>query len=192
METLCPQVSICGYPKRRHVYRWVHVYLSPSIHPNIYVYGHPSIFRYMHFGAASRHACGRAVAGAGVATWVASALGYNHCFECVGVSISVPNACMRVCVCVCACVVTFCGFGPFEPMSVRVARRARPHARAVHCRWIFSTKVKALPEWLGQCKLLETLCVPPQPRRLARSRRRRRCAAARAVPRRALGRTTRR
>ncbi len=46
-------------------------------------------------------------------------------------------------------------------MSVRVARRARPHARAVHCRWIPSTKVKALPESLGQCKLLESLCVLP-------------------------------
>ena len=44
-----------------------------------------------------------------------------------------------------------------------VARRARPHARAVRGRSIGSTKVKALPESLGQCKLLETLCVPPSP-----------------------------
>jgi hypothetical protein len=38
-----------------------------------------------------------------------------------------------------------------------------PHARAVRGRSIFSTKVKALPEWLGQCKLLEELCVPRPP-----------------------------
>jgi hypothetical protein len=34
-----------------------------------------------------------------------------------------------------------------------------PHAHVVRGRIISSTKVKALPEWLGQCKLLETLCV---------------------------------
>jgi hypothetical protein len=34
-----------------------------------------------------------------------------------------------------------------------------PHARAVRGRDISRTKVKALPESLGQCKLLETLCV---------------------------------
>jgi hypothetical protein len=39
------------------------------------------------------------------------------------------------------------------------ARRVRPHGRS-----IFSTKVTALPESLGQCKLLEYLCVPPPAR----------------------------
>ena len=34
-------------------------------------------------------------------------------------------------------------------------------AHAVRRRDISSTKVKALPEWLGQCTLLEILCVPP-------------------------------
>ncbi len=34
-------------------------------------------------------------------------------------------------------------------------------ARAVRRRIISSTKVKALPESLGQCTLLEELCVPP-------------------------------
>ncbi len=48
------------------------------------------------------------------------------------------------------------------------ARRAQPHVRG---RSISSKKVRALPEWLGQCKLLETLCVPRPPRRRrARSR----------------------
>ncbi len=44
-------------------------------------------------------------------------------------------------------------------------------------RSITATKVKALPEWLGRCKLLEILCVLH--RRLECSRRCRRCAAAR-------------
>ncbi len=34
-------------------------------------------------------------------------------------------------------------------------------ARTVRRRSIGSTKVKYLPEWLGQCTLLEELCVPP-------------------------------
>jgi hypothetical protein len=38
-----------------------------------------------------------------------------------------------------------------------------PHARAVRGRSIASTKVRALPESLGQCKLLEELCVPRPP-----------------------------
>jgi hypothetical protein len=38
-----------------------------------------------------------------------------------------------------------------------------PHARAVRGRDIASTKVRALPEWLGQCKLLGELCVPRPP-----------------------------
>ncbi len=42
--------------------------------------------------------------------------------------------------------------------------RSRSHvypwvACAVHGRVIYSTKVRALPESLGQCKLLEFLCV---------------------------------
>jgi hypothetical protein len=47
-------------------------------------------------------------------------------------------------------------------------RSVRPHVRggtrcAVRGRHITSTKVTALPEWLGQCKLLVTLCVPRPP-----------------------------
>jgi hypothetical protein len=38
-----------------------------------------------------------------------------------------------------------------------------PHARAVRGRYIASTKVRALPESLGRCKLLEELCVPHPP-----------------------------
>ncbi len=67
------------------------------------------------------------------------------------------------------------------PRLPMVARRARPHARTVRGRYIAFTKVRALPEWLGQCKLLQGLCVPrPPPRRRARLRRCRRGAAARA------------
>ena len=50
----------------------------------------------------------------------------------------------------------------------------RPHTRAVRGRVISATKVKALPESLGQCKLLETLCVgaaaPPAVRASAAER----------------------
>jgi hypothetical protein len=63
-----------------------------------------------------------------------------------------------------------------SPRPSIVARRARPHACAVRGRYIFSTKVKALPEWLGQCRLLQTLCV--RARRRCRTRRCRRCACA--------------
>ncbi len=50
-----------------------------------------------------------------------------------------------------------------------VARRPQPHARAVRGRSISYTNVHALPESLGQCKLLVELCVPrPPPRRRAR------------------------
>ncbi len=49
-------VDMCVYWDRYCAHRWVHLYLSPSIQLN------PSIFRYMNFGAASRNACGRAVA----------------------------------------------------------------------------------------------------------------------------------
>ncbi len=45
------------------------------------------------------------------------------------------------------------------PKSCPWARRARPHAAAMHGRDIASTKVKALPESLGNSALLESLCV---------------------------------
>ncbi len=48
---------------------------------------------------------------------------------------------------------------PFEPVSAHCCAAGAPaHARG---RFISSTKVKALPKSLGQCKLLQTLCVPP-------------------------------
>jgi hypothetical protein len=161
IDTLCTQVSICACAQAdatridgctcisRHPFSiYVH-------HPfSIYVHGHPSIFRYMYFGAALRRACGRAFA-ADAPAWAASALGYNHRSECTGV----PITCMRVCVR--ACVVTFHGFARSTPRLPIVARRARPHVREGHGRSIYSTKVKALPESLGQCKLLQYLCVAP-------------------------------
>jgi hypothetical protein len=62
-------------------------------------------------------------------------------------------------------------------------------ARAVRGRSIASTKVRALPESLGQCKLLETLCVPrPPPPPPVRVRGGAGAAPRRvALPRRALG-----
>jgi hypothetical protein len=51
---------------------------------------------------------------------------------------------------------------PVRPHVRPSSRGGRgPHARAVRGRHIRATKVKALPESLGRCKLLETLCVPP-------------------------------
>ncbi len=68
--------------------------------------------------------------------------------------------------CVCAC-------NPWRLSiaSARFAPKVRrwsrggcgPHARAVRGRDISWTKVKALPESLGQCKLLVGLCVPRPP-----------------------------
>jgi hypothetical protein len=49
----------------------------------------------------------------------------------------------------------FHGSAPFDPTSA--------HCRVAGGRAIYATKVKALPESLGQCKLLETLCVPRPP-----------------------------
>ncbi len=59
------------------------------------------------------------------------------------------------------------------PPRLSIVSRRAPAARGRdRGRSIASTKVKALPEWLGQCKLLETLCARAcRRRRLARSRR---------------------
>ncbi len=74
--------------------------------------------------------------------------------ECTGVSIS----CVRVCVRAWRLSMDSARSTARLPDA---ARWARPHARAVCGRSIHSTKVKALPESLGNWKLLETLCVPP-------------------------------
>jgi hypothetical protein len=167
-DTLRTQVSICACTQtdatrargfNRHPF--IYIYMS--------VYGHLSKFRHMYFGAASRRACGRAFAAAAPA-WAASALAYNHRSECTGVSIT------RLRVCVCACVTSFAWLRPFRPHGCPSVRGGRgPHARAVlYGRFISGTRVTALPESLGQCKLLEYLCVPRPPPRCARSRRCRR------------------
>ena len=67
---------------------------------------------------------------------------------------------------VCACIRGFLlWLRPVRPHVRQLSRggRGRPHARAVRGRSIASTKVRALPEWLGRCKLLEELCVPRPP-----------------------------
>jgi hypothetical protein len=108
------------------------------------------------------------------------------CMRALVACIAAPNA--SVCLSragVCVCVRAMRGAFPVasarsSPRPPIVARRARPHARTVRGRSIDATKVRALPESLGRCTLLEELCVPrPPPRRRARSRRCWRCAAAR-------------
>ncbi len=72
--------------------------------------------------------------------------------------------------CVCACMHgDFLWLRPVRPHVRPSSPGGRgQHARAVRGRRIDFTKVTALPESLGRCKLLETLCVPrPPPRRLA-------------------------
>jgi hypothetical protein len=64
--------------------------------------------------------------------------------------------------CARGCAVLFAWLRPVRPHVCPLVRCGRgPHARAVRGRYIDYTKVRALPEWLGQCKLLERLCVPP-------------------------------
>jgi hypothetical protein len=66
---------------------------------------------------------------------------------------------------VCACMRGhFLWLRPVRPRVRPSLRGGRgPQVHAVRGRSIFSTKVTALPEWLGQCKLLEELCVPRPP-----------------------------
>jgi hypothetical protein len=53
-----------------------------------------------------------------------------------------------------------CVNGPLADLRIcPCARRAPPHAPALHGRDISSTKVKALPESLGKCKDLQHVCV---------------------------------
>jgi hypothetical protein len=107
----------------------------------------------MYFGATSRRACGRAVA--------AGARAGAPVFGCIGLRVQSPLRTRRW------AYHAHAMRGLLSMASARspprlpiVARRVRPHARAVRGRSISFTKVQALPEWLGQCKLLETLCVP--------------------------------
>jgi hypothetical protein len=71
--------------------------------------------------------------------------------------IGIP-VCARGSVCVHAWRI-FRGFGPFDPTSSHGCAGGAAARVAVGGRWISSSKVKALPDWLGQCKLLENLCV---------------------------------
>jgi hypothetical protein len=109
----------------------------------------------MYFGAASRRACGRAVA--------AGARAYAPAFGHICHRVQSPFRMHRCVYHVHAWRLPVASArSPSRPPIV--ARRARPHARAVRGRSIDSTKVQALPESLGRCKLLERLCVPrPSP-----------------------------
>jgi hypothetical protein len=88
-------------------------------------------------------------------------------------------ACISACVCARACAqvrvrVRASGLGPFlswtcpfGPTSAHWCEAGAGRTRARCGRVISGTKVKALPDWLGQCKLLEGLCVraaAPPPR----------------------------
>ncbi len=134
-----------------------------SRHPfsQIYnVHGHPSIFRHVYFGAAPRRACGSALAAGArgcARVGLTSASGCSRRSERTGV----PITRMRVCACNAW---RLLWLRPVRP-HVRPSSRGGcgPHARAVRGRYIYSTKVRALPEWLGRCKLLEGLCVPRPP-----------------------------
>ncbi len=87
----------------------------------------------MYFGAASRRACGRAVAAgarAGAPAWLTSASGYSRRSERIGVPITRMRVCLR------ACVATFHGCGAFDRTSAHcctagAGARARG-ARQVH------------------------------------------------------------
>ncbi len=107
----------------------------------------------MYFGAASRRACWRAVvagARAGcICVRVQSQFRMHRCVCHAHAGVHAWSLCMAS--------------ARLTPHSSVVACRARPHASAVHGRYIAYTKVKALPESLGQCKLLQTLCVPRPP-----------------------------
>ncbi len=128
-----------------------------TIHLSIYTYVCMDIRLYLDTCTSERHRDVRV----GVrlwrvrARWAASALAYNRRSECTGVPITSMRVCVRACM-----------HGHF-PRIVHVCPSVcggrGQHARAVRGRSIGGTKVQALPEWLGQCKLLEELCVPRPP-----------------------------
>jgi hypothetical protein len=174
-------MHVCGYVRTHCAHRCRYVCVPKQIgiggctcisrHPfsQIYVcvHGHPPIFRHMYFAAASRRACGRAVA--------ADARAGARALGCICLRVQSPlrmHRCVyhgrkhmrRMRVCVRPMRGDFLRLRPVRPHVRPSSRGGRgPHARAVRGRSIGSTKVKALPESLGQCKLLEELCVPLPP-----------------------------
>ncbi len=105
----------------------------------------------MYFGAASRHASERAVV-AGAPAWVDICLRVQSPFR-------MHRCVYHVHAGVCEC--TRGGFGPFDHVFPWLCGGRGPHARAVRGSDIAYTKVTALPDSLGQCKLLQFLCVMP-------------------------------
>ncbi len=152
--------------RRLHLrFRWVHA-LGFNRHLFVYrdihlsVYGHPSIMRYMNLwiGIETRvPACGCGGCARGGAR-----------VECICLRVQSPLR-MHRCVyhahalnrvCIHAWRLSMALNQPVRPHDCPLVRGGRgPHAHAVRGRSIYSTKVKALPESLGQCKLLEYLCV---------------------------------
>ncbi len=166
-------IDVCVYPNRCHVCTWIQ---SPSIHLYlcVCVYGHLSIFRYVYFGAASRRACGRAVI-ASAPAWVASASGYNHRSERIGVCIT-----RNAGVCACMRGLLSMASARSSPRPSIVARRARA-ARARGARQAHRKhEGEGAPRVARQVHALVLIVRPRRALgRFARSRRCWRCAAAR-------------
>ena len=72
----------------------------------------------------------------------------------------------RICNCVFVSMHLKFGTFPNQAAHMRSGRGGTHALCAVHGRRIYTTNVKALPESLGKCTLLEILCVPPPPARL--------------------------
>jgi hypothetical protein len=130
-DTLCTQVSmrVCAQADATRIDACTCI-LRHRFSEIYNVHGHPSIFRRMYFGAASRRACARAVAAGARAG--APALG------CICLRVQSPlrthRCAYHACGCVFrACAVTFHGFGPFAPTSAhrRAAGAGRTRARCV-------------------------------------------------------------
>ncbi len=178
-DTLCTQVSmsLCTQADAPRIDGCTCV--SHHRFSQIYnVYGHPSIFRYMYFGAAPRRACAKYIMCMDIRLYLDTCTSERRRDARVGVrlrrvrarlrqrwahlpqgTVAVPNA--SVCLsraCGCVCVYAWSplhGFGPFVPTSAHWCAAGA----VVRGRYIHSTKVTALPESLGKCKLLKTLCV---------------------------------
>jgi hypothetical protein len=144
-------------PGRCHAHRWVHVY-SIAIRSAKYIMC-MDIRLYLDACTSERHRGARV----GVRLRRVRARCARVGLHLPQGEVAAPNApeCLSR---ACACMATFCGFGPFGSTSAHwCAAGAGRHARALRGRRIGATKVEALPEWLGQCTLLEDLCVPRPP-----------------------------
>jgi hypothetical protein len=181
-------ICVCSQTTRIDWCTWIQ---SPCVHLNLYVYGHPSMFRFMHFGAPSRRTCGRAFAAGARAG--APALG------CICLRVQSPLRmhrcvyhalmCMRVCVRLCE--VTSIDLARSSARPSIVARRARPQAHLLH-EGEGAPRVARPVQALGGTVRPAPAAQPPCAFAAVPALRCYACAAACALPRRALDRATRR